>query len=176
VLVLVPVLACVSVSACGGSPAPEIPTPVSSSGVSGARAYAVEALTGEPRHRDVARAAILLQIECDKGDLRACVERALALDLYDARPAALGEAMRRYEDVCKRATVTPCEAVAKRALVGDGHAFLERDACDGGGSVEMLACYNLADMLDRGIVTAPDAADARVLRKKACDGGLRRAC
>jgi hypothetical protein len=173
----------VAVAGCGGSPAPEIPKQVSPSGESGARAYALDALAGEPRRRDVARALTMLAVECDHGDVRACVEHPLALELYDGRPAAMGEAMRRYEDVCKRATVTPCRDetdprtrhAMDAAAIADGHAFRERDAC-GGGSVEMLACYNLSELYARGVVTAPDTADASALRKKACAGGLRRAC
>jgi hypothetical protein len=174
----------VALAGCGGEPAPDIPMSVSPSGESGARAYALEALAGDPRHRDVARALTMLGVECDRGDVRACVEHALALELYDGRPAALGEAMRRYEDVCRRTSVTPCVAEkdprARRATdvlaLDDGHAFRERDACGANASVEMLACYNLSELYARGVVTAPDSADAAALRKKACAGGFRRAC
>jgi hypothetical protein len=151
----------------GRDPAAASSNAAASGDRAGVRGYALEALLGDPRRRDVARARVLLGIECGHGDGRACVEEALILELYDGRPMALGTAMRAYEEVCRWGKKTPCSSDLPRALGhAGGDAFIARDTC-AGSSVEMLACYNLAELLSRGAVTAPDAADATVLRKRA---------
>lgn len=98
-----------------------------------------------------------LHDDCEQGDACACFERAAALVSHDGRAAALGEAARLYEKLCESSAKTRCTAAT-------------------GASAEMVACYNWAQLLGRGAYTAPDPADAEVLEKRACAGGLARAC
>ena len=95
------------------------------------------------------------------------------LETFDGRGEALGEAARRYEKLCESGAKTRCTIA--RAGQEPGSVFATRTSV-GNASAEMLACYNWAQMLGRGVLTAPDQADADVLEKRACAGGLSRAC
>lgn len=109
---------------------------------------------------------------CAVGNACACLERAAALETFDGRAEALGEAARHYERLCEATSKTRCVSPVKPAA---GGAFEARTNA-GVAPSEMLACYNWAEMLGRGVLTAPDAADAAVLTKRACAGGLAQAC
>ena len=136
------------------------------------RVVALTALVGTPAARDVTRGLALLRLACEAGDACACLERAAALETFDGRAEALGEAARHYERLCESASKTRCVSPVTAA---PGTAFAARTS-SAGAPVEMLACYNWSALLGRGVLTAPDAADAEVLTKRACAGGLAVAC
>ena len=122
---------------------------------------------------DLASRVATLRSACDAKGTCACLELAATLETFDGRAEALGEAARRYQQLCEAPTKTRCSI--GRAGQGSGAAFAARTN-PGNSSTEMLACYNWSQMLARGVMTAPDNEDAKVLEKRACAGGLTRAC
>jgi TPR repeat protein len=128
-------------------------------------------LAGAPAERDVSAGLLLLAAACGSGDTCACVERGAALQTFDGRVAAMGEALRLFQDACQAPSKTQCSPSRTAA----SSVFAER-ITPGASTVEMLACYNLSQMLGRGLVTAPDPVDAELLAKRACAAGLVRAC
>lgn len=138
----------------------------------GQRRFGLALLTGDPATRDVANGLAFLARACDGGSACACLERGAALETFDGRATALGEAARQYERLCESASKTRCVRPAKLFAAT---AFESRITA-GSAPCEMLACYNWSQLLARGGLTAPDAVDADVLEKRACAGGLARAC
>lgn len=136
------------------------------------RSAARTALVGRAAARDVAQGLAQLLLACDAGDACACLERAAALEIFDGRAAALGEAARHYEKLCESPSRTRCVVPVEAPA---GTAFEARTGA-GAAPIEMLACYNWSELLARGAFTAPDPVDAEVLVKRACAGGLARAC
>ncbi len=138
----------------------------------GPRRFGLALLAGDPATRDVAGGLAFLARACDGGSACACLERGAALETFDGRAAALGEAARQYERLCESSSKTRCVPPVKLLAA----TAFESRITDGSAPCEMLACYNWSQLLARGGLTAPDPADADVLEKRACAGGLARAC
>jgi TPR repeat protein len=129
--------------------------------------------------RDRRRAMGLYRHACDSGNVRACGNLG-ELMLADAEPGTRpSAALELLQTSCSKSNARACAALGRAFAQGrvapqelvTAATLLER-ACSGG---ESSACVEVADLIDKGAVTAPRGLSAQ-LNRVACARGDAEGC